>query len=99
MKDDNIIFVGRKPSMSYVLALVTQLGLQQEVHVKARGQSISKAVDVVEIVRNKFMPDLKVSGITIGTDTVKMEEKDINVSSISISVKKVSGSESPFPST
>lgn len=87
-QDENIIFVGRKPSMSYVLALVTQLGTQQEVHVKARGQSISKAVDVVEIVKNRFIPDIKVKNISIGTDSVRIEEKDINVSSISITVTK-----------
>ena len=84
-KNDNVIFVGRKPSMSYVLAVVTQLNSgQNEVHVKARGQSISKAVDVVEIVKNKFMPDMKVSSISIGTDTLDVDKDTINVSRIDI---------------
>lgn len=88
-KGDNIIFVGKKPSMAYVLAVVTQLNSgQNEVHVKARGQSISKAVDVVEIIKNKFMPDLKVSGISIGTDVLQAEKDTINVSRIDITIKK-----------
>ena len=86
--DDNVIYVGRKPSMAYVMALVTQLGTNTDVRVKARGQSISKAVDVVEIVRNKFSPDLKVHSINIGTDKLVVEGKEINVSSIEINVKK-----------
>jgi DNA-binding protein Alba len=42
--------------MSYVLAVITQFteGLK-EVHVKARGRSISRAVDVAEIVKNRFL--------------------------------------------
>ena len=74
--------------MSYVLAVVTQFTSQQEVLVKARGQSISKAVDVVEIVKNKFMPDLQVADIKIGTDTLEGEKEKINVSRIEIKVKK-----------
>ncbi len=88
-KGDNVIFVGKKPLMSYVLAVVTQLNSgQNEVHVKARGQSISKAVDVVEIVKNKFIQDMKVSSISIGTDVLEVEKETINVSRIDITVKK-----------
>ncbi len=86
---DNVVFVGKKPSMSYVLAVVTQLGSgQTNVIVKARGQSISKAVDVVEIVRNRFVQDVKVEQINIGTDSIKLDNKDINVSKIHIQLKK-----------
>lgn len=75
--------------MSYVLAVVTQMTSgQDEVHVKARGQSISKAVDVVEIIRNKFIRDLNVADIEIGTDVIEAENEKINVSRIDIVVKK-----------
>ncbi len=87
-RNDDVIFIGRKPSMSYVLAVVTQLASQSEVHIRARGQSISKAVDVVEIVRNKFVQDLKIVNIQIGTDTLETEKEKINVSRIEIVVKK-----------
>ena len=88
-KDENMVFVGKKPTMSYVLAVVTQLGKgQNEERIKARGQSISKAVDVVEIVRNKFALDLKVANISIGTDVLEIEKEKINVSRIEITVRK-----------
>ncbi len=65
----DVIFVGNKPPMSYVLAIITAFssGNAKEITLKARGQAITTAVDVAEIARNRFMKDLKVSSITIGT--------------------------------
>jgi len=88
--DDNVVYVGRKPTMSYVLAVITQFtdGLK-EVHLKARGRSISRAVDVSEIVRNRFLGDVKVKSIDIGTEERVVEEGNkINVSTIDISLVK-----------
>lgn len=88
-KKDNTIFVGRKPNMSYVLALITQFGDgQQTVHIKARGKSISKAVDISQILMNKFVKDVKVSGIEIGTEKVVSEGRELNISTISITLSK-----------
>ena len=85
--DENVIYVGRKPPMSYVLAVVTQFNGSKEVVLKARGRSISTAVDTAEIVRNKFMKNAKVKDITIGTESVTNEDgRDSNVSSIEISL-------------
>jgi DNA-binding protein len=87
--DENVIYVGRKPPMSYVLAVVTQFNGNgsKEVVLKARGRSISTAVDTAEIVRNRFMKNAKVKDITIGTESVTNEEgRDSNVSSIEISL-------------
>ena len=63
--DENVIFVGQKPPMSYVLAVVTQFntGGSEEVVLKARGRSISTAVDTAEIVRNRFVVDAKIKEI------------------------------------
>ncbi len=87
---DNVVFVGKKPVMSYVLAAVTQFGSNQnEVHIRARGRAISTAVDVAEIVKNRFVQDVKVSNIQIGTEEVEGENKEkINVSTISVTLKK-----------
>ena len=83
-RSDNVIFVGKKPAMSYVLAVITQFSEgHNEVFVKARGRSISTAVDVVEVVRKKFMQNVSVA---IETDTeVVMDERNqrLNVSTIS----------------
>ena len=87
---DNVVFVGRKPTMSYVLAVITQFtdGLK-DVHVKARGRSISRAVDVAEIVRNRFLGDVKIKSIDIGTEEREVEEGNkINVSTIDIHLLK-----------
>ena len=89
--EDNTVFIGRKPSMNYVLAVVTQFNAGAEkVTVKARGRAISKAVDVAEIVRNRFLKESTLNGIKIGTETVEDEEKEggINVSWIEIVLQK-----------
>jgi len=86
--DENIIYVGRKPPMSYVLAVVTQFNANgsDEVIIKARGKSISTAVDTAEIVRNRFVKDAKLKDIKIGTESITNEEegRTSNVSSIEI---------------
>ncbi|MBN1923322.1 MAG: DNA-binding protein Alba [Nanoarchaeota archaeon] len=75
--------------MSYVLAVITQFqNGAKEVTVKARGRVISRAVDVVEILKNKFMNDVKVGKIETSTDIVKGEKGDVNVSVITIPLTK-----------
>lgn len=84
--EEGTVFVGNKPPMSYVLAVVTQFNSgSKEVSIKARGRAISRAVDTAEIVRNKFVPNAKVKDIKIGTETLTNEEgRTTNVSSIEI---------------
>jgi DNA-binding protein len=89
--DENVIYVGKKPPMSYVLAVVTQFntGGSDEVIIKARGRSISTAVDTAEIVRNRFVTDSILKEIKIGTESVTNEEgRTSNVSSIEICLTK-----------
>lgn len=88
--EDNSVYIGSKPIMSYVLAVITQFNNgSKEVLVKARGRSISKAVDVAEIVRRRFLTEAKVKGIGIGTEEVKTDEgTNIKVSSIEIALTK-----------
>ena len=68
-ENEAVIYVGNKPPMSYVLAIITSLssGSSTEITLKARGRAITTAVDVAEITRNRFVKDLKVSKIAIGT--------------------------------
>ncbi len=86
MSEENVVFIGTKPVMNYVLAVVTQMdGGNSEVILKARGRSISRAVDVAEIVRNRFMEDLQLGGIDISTEEVSNSEGSFtNVSAIEI---------------
>lgn len=87
MSRPNTVFVGRKPVLNYVLACITLFrGDAEEVVVKARGRAISRAVDVVEVIRNRFMPEVKVKEIKIGTEEITSEEENrtTNVSTIEI---------------
>jgi len=92
-KSNDVIFVGNKPPMSYVLAIITSLssGVLKEITLKARGQAITTAVDVAEIARNRFIKDLKVSKIAIGTAEMPPREgetKSRMVSTIEITLSK-----------
>ncbi|MFH1014211.1 MAG: DNA-binding protein Alba [Thermoplasmatota archaeon] len=85
--DTDVIYIGSKPPMSYVLAVVTQFNFNgtDEVTLKARGRAISTAVDTAEIVRHRFMKNANIKKIQIGTEIVTNEEgRNSNVSSIEI---------------
>ncbi|MHA1957944.1 MAG: DNA-binding protein Alba [Candidatus Thorarchaeota archaeon] len=85
---DSTILVGSKNVMSYVLACVTLFNKgSTEVSIKARGRLISRAVDVAEITRNRFINELIVKNIVIGTTTVQTDKgSDLNVSTIDITI-------------
>ncbi|VVB99342.1 DNA/RNA-binding protein Alba [uncultured archaeon] len=89
-KDQNVIYIGKKSVMGYVLAVVTQFNNgQKEVFIKARGKTISRAVDVAEIVRNRFLPDAKVENIAIKTEEMDSEDgSKTKVSAIEIKLSK-----------
>lgn len=85
VQDDNIIFVGNKPVMNYVLAVVTQFtNGAKEVSVKARGKAISRAVDTTEIALGRFLQNVEKISITTSTEQVDTENGKTNVSSIEI---------------
>lgn len=71
-----IVFIGRKPAMSYVLAVITSLSTSnaKEITLKARGRAITTAVDVAEITRSRFIKDLKINKISIGTEEMPPRE-------------------------
>ena len=90
MAEDNIIYIGKKPAMNYVLAVVTQFNSAgKDVRIKVRGKSISRAVDVAEITRNRFLKEALVKDIKITTEMLKEEDGTTsNVSSIEIVLGK-----------
>jgi len=86
---ENAVFVGSKPVMNYVLAVLTQFNSgATEVAIKARGKAISRAVDVAEIVRKRFLTDVDVRDIKISTEKVESEQGEANVSAIEIILAK-----------
>ena len=89
--EQNIIYIGSKPVMSYVLAVITSFSSPtvQEVVLKARGRSITTAVDVAEITRRRFMKQLNVNGLVIGTEDLPQQGGGTRaVSTIEINLKK-----------
>ena len=91
MSRSNTVFIGRKPVLNYVLACLTLLKSgEEEVFIKARGRSISTAVDVVEVTKNRFLNDLKVVDINIGTEKLTSPDRNqpSNVSTIEIKVTR-----------
>ena len=89
----DVIFVGNKPPMSYVLAIITAFssGNTKEISLKARGQAITTAVDVAEITRSRFLKDLKLGRIVIGTEEMpprEGENRSRMVSTIEITLTK-----------
>lgn len=88
-KEDNVVYVGSKPVMNYVLAITTQLSNAKEVVIKSRGQAMSRAVDAAEIVRNRFMTDVKVKKIDISTEELTREDgSTMNVSAMEITLRR-----------
>ncbi|MCS7129014.1 MAG: RNA-binding protein, partial [Candidatus Caldarchaeum sp.] len=68
MVEDSVVLVGKKPTMNYVLATTLPLAEGKRVVLKARGRAIAKAVDVVEVVRRRFVQNAVVEKVNIGTE-------------------------------
>ncbi len=88
--NENIVYIGKKPVMTYVLAVLSAFKANPEqVIIKARGRSISTAVDVSEVASNNYLPDLT-NTVTLGTEKLAGEEggKLRNVSTIEIKLTK-----------
>lgn len=91
MKDDNIVYIGSKPPMAYVMALITAFNRSgaDSVVLKARGRAISRAVDVAEIARGRYLNDLKAEKIEIGSEQMPTEDgRTRGVSTIAITLRK-----------
>lgn len=86
----NEIFIGKKPLMTYVTATLVQLANEPTVVIKARGKSITRAVDVAQIIV-KRMDTLgyKIGPIRLGSETVQSEDGKVrNVSTIDVQISR-----------
>ena len=84
---ENSVFVGRRPTMNYVMAVMMILNKGEDCIVKARGRAISHAVDVCEILKNRFLKGTEYKEILISTEQLKSEDgRENNVSSMEIVV-------------
>jgi len=89
VREENLVRVGKKPVMNYVVACVTLFNSgRDEVVLRARGQSINNAVEIVERLR-KFQKNLLVSNINVGSeDVTRPDGSKISISTIEISLRK-----------
>ena len=90
---ENIVFIGSKPFMKYVTGVVMQFNTKNapQVIIKSRGKFISKAVDVEEVARRRFLKDKKiiVKDIKVNSEEFTNKEgKTINVSTMEITLKR-----------
>ncbi|NUN11270.1 DNA-binding protein Alba [Candidatus Micrarchaeota archaeon] len=88
--DGNIIYVGSKNVMSYVLAIVTKFNQgSTEIQVKARGAAISRAVDATQIAKHRFINTLEITGFKVTTEELQSEDgSNSRVSSVTLTLKK-----------
>ena len=86
----NEILIGKKPLMTYVTATLVQLANEPTVLVKARGRSITRAVDVAQIIV-KRMGNIgyKIGRVKIDSQMIQSEDgKERNVSTIEIEISR-----------
>ncbi len=84
-KDENAVYVGRRPTMNYVMATMMILNKGEDCVVKARGRAISHAVDVCEILRNRFLKGTEYKDIRLSTEQLEGDNGKVNnVSSMEI---------------
>lgn len=94
MFEGNVMFIGKKPIMSYVLTAVPKLEELGGLTVRARGMSISKAVDIALILQDRYVKECRIDGIDIRTEVLNGENGEkVKVSSIEIRLS------SPVPAT
>ena len=88
MAEESQVMIGKKPIMNYVVACLTAFNSgAKKVVVKARGRAISRAVDVVELLRRVFLKDVDVEKIEIGTQELSSPDRPkSNVSTIEIAL-------------
>lgn len=85
----DILFIGKKPLMTYVTSAIIQLATMPAISIRARGFSIIHAVDVAQLVLNKTKPAFMIGDIKIDSDSlVSTDGRNRSVSTIEITIKK-----------
>jgi len=98
-KASNVIYVGKKPLMTYVTATLVQLANEDLVTIKARGMSICRAVDIAQIVEKRMGAiGYKVGGVRLGSESLQSQDgRTRNVSTIEIDIVKTGSASGASP--
>jgi len=84
--EEKIVFVGKKNVSNYIVAVMTMSKDSDKVHVKARGSTTSKALDVA--VRAKKMYDMEIERIDLDTEVMENKGVPVNVTTVDIVLTK-----------
>jgi len=90
-----IIFIGHDDPFLYFPDMMSYLSRDEieNIHLKARGKSISNAVNVAEQFKNRFGKEIKtkIDNVDIGTEQVPRKDKKgkIKMSFIDITMSKI----------
>lgn len=89
MTEARVVYVGRKPSFAYVKAVLMAMREGDRlVRLQARGQAISRAVDVAEICRRRhgiiasMLPET-VTIVDMKTDSIELQDDDGRTKTVS----------------
>jgi len=89
---ESSVLIGKKPFMNYVTAVVIQFKTEgvDRVIIRARGRFISKAVDVAEMVRKRFLKEeVELEKINIDSEEKENNQgKIVRISNIEIVLRK-----------
>ena len=92
MSDENSVFIGEKPFMNYITSVVMQFTTKgaNEVVIKARGKFISRAVDVAEVSRKRFLDNtIDIKDIKIDNEEFENKEgRQVRVSNVEITLAR-----------
>ncbi|MHA1380464.1 MAG: DNA-binding protein Alba [Candidatus Helarchaeota archaeon] len=87
---ENIVYIGQKSAMNYVMACFAIIqGGSKDIIIKARGRAISRAVDVAEILRSRFLENqVNIKKIETGTEVIESKDRgNFSVSTIEITLE------------
>ncbi len=81
------IKVGKKEVWAYVTACITSFNSGcKELTIRARGDAISKAVDVVNSLERSFLKKIDIKDIKISSDELEDGDKKVWKSAIEIRI-------------
>jgi DNA-binding protein len=85
----DVIFIGKKPLMTYVTAAIIQLATKPVITIKARGLTTAIAIDVAQSVLSKTKPALEIESVKLGSESlVSTDGRKRDVSTIDICIKR-----------
>ena len=87
-----LVIVGAtKPVLNYVTACITVFNEgSEELLLRARGEAINVAVEVVQLLRRRFMDDVQISNVEIDGEIITARDgRRLNLPVLEITLSKI----------